>query len=190
MKISFHQWKENKVDALFMGWETLTLSVFSVATLQNYQDKLYWKRPYNHITYTSLYAHLAFLLGPSKLTKRWIRKTTLTKQFYFTVKEMPGSPITSAISEMSLFRLRHLNQDLVPQGILHSFTKRWTNPRLKTLSAHHTHFVFDGLKVRSKASKLHVSFLITFQLGTLKIQSQRQFLLRTCIPLKVVTATT
>lgn len=51
------------------------------------------------------------------------------------------------------------------------------------LYVHHTHLVSDGLKVRSKASKLHVSVRITFQLGTLKIQSKRQFLLKTvCLP--------
>lgn len=48
------------------------------------------------------------------------------------------------------------------------------------LYVHLTHFVSDRLKVRSKASKLPVSFLIIFQLGALQIQ--RQFLLRNCSP--------
>ena len=46
------------MDALFMGWETLTLSVFSVATLQYYKDNSIGKAQQPHNTHISFHGHV------------------------------------------------------------------------------------------------------------------------------------
>ena len=49
--------------------ETLTLSVFSVATLQYYKDNSIEKAQQPHNTHISFHGHVpTFLLGPLKLT--------------------------------------------------------------------------------------------------------------------------
>ena len=181
-----------------MGWETLTLSVFSVATLQYSKDNSIGKdqQPHNtdisfhgHVPHFSVWAFKTNLKG-GNIKQHWL------SNFISWQKECPGLLIyTSAISEGSLFRGRCLNQNLVPGDSLYSSAGRQrADLSLEILQVPPTHFVSDGLKVRSEASKFHISVLITFQLGALE-NTKREFPLETCMfcplprPFQVVIAT-
>lgn len=90
----------------------------------------------------------------------------LAEWFYFTVRGTPGS-LLPAKFQKCLYSEWGLGSGRASYTIFAKRQMGKSQPE-DTLYARHTHFVSDGLKVRSKASKLHISFLITFQLGTLE----------------------
>lgn len=136
MKISFHWRKENKVGALFMGWDTLTLSVLPAALCTITQTTP--GKPCTHMhARLSACARPTSLLGPSK--RKGGSEHNVAEWFYFTARGAPGS-LWPVIFQKCLYSEWDTWMRAWFWGASYTFLlkDRWANPSLKTHYMHAT----------------------------------------------------